>query len=260
MKVSHVNKKQIGSILEVTLCRADVRNAMNPELIKELTEIFVQASSQNEIRGIFLFGEGSAFCAGADINYMQTIASLGVKENQEDAERLFALFESVYKCEKPVVTFVQGACFGGGLGLLACSDFVIADPNAQFCFSEVKLGLAPSVISHFIARQGLVPQLRGEMLTARVFTSLEAQNKNLVHQVASVQDWPTLKETWQKQLQSLAPKAFTKNKTWLQQVSGLTEAQSHAHSVQFIAELRASDEGQEGLKSFLKKTKPSWIK
>lgn len=245
-------------VVEVSLNRPQVKNALNAPFMQELVQVFDFIEDQAPVRAVFLTAQGTSFCAGADLTHMQHMAQANLEENQKDAALLYQVFEKVFLCSRPVVSFVRGSCFGGGLGLVAVSDYVIAAPTAQFCFSEVRLGLAPSVISTFIEQKGLTPFLQPEMLTARLFTSQEALLKGLVHQVQDESEWPQAQTYWQEQTRSLAPLAFSRSKAWLRGIRAKSPEERKAQAIQFIADLRAGAEGREGIQSFLEKRKASW--
>ena len=174
-----------GSLTTVALNRPDSHNALNAALIEELTRYFEAVAEDQETRVVVLSGEGRSFCAGADIGYMRETAGLSYEENLEDARRLAMMFWTINECPKPVVAKVQGVAMGGGAGLLAAADVVVADSEARFAFSEIKLGIAPATISPFVVRKIGVSHARSLFLTGERFGAERAREIGLVHRVVS---------------------------------------------------------------------------
>lgn len=248
-----------NQILYVTLNRPDVRNAFNAQLMKELSEAFTNAAADKDLRAVVLSGEGKVFCAGADLQSMQSMVNFTFEENQQDALVLHGLFESIYQCPVPVICSAHGAAFGGALGLLSVSDIVIAEKGTQLCFSEVKLGLAPAVISDFISRRGLLNACRPYMLSGRVFTADQALHLGLVHQLAAdAHERQSMLESWVSAFSEAGPEAVRETKKLLNQSLLKVDSAAKAVTTKLIADRRISREGQEGLKSFLEKRTPSW--
>jgi methylglutaconyl-CoA hydratase len=248
-----------NQILYVTLNRPEVRNAFNAQLMKELTVAFTNAAADQDLRVVVLSGEGKVFCAGADLQSMQSMVNFTFEENQQDALVLHGLFESIYQCPVPVVCSAHGAAFGGALGLLAVSDVVIAEKGTQFCFSEVKLGLAPAVISDFISRRGLLNSCRPYMLSGKVFSADQALGLGLVHHVtAEAIDRQSVVETWVSAFCEAGPESVRETKKLLNQSLIKLDSSAKAITAKLIAERRISAEGQEGLKSFFEKRTPAW--
>jgi methylglutaconyl-CoA hydratase len=247
-----------GHIASLTLNRPEVRNAFNPEMIEELKQAIGEINEQKQIRVIHLKGEGKAFCAGGDLHWMQDMVNFSYDENQRDSQKLFALFEQLMNCPLPIIATVHGAAFGGGIGLVACCDYVICEEKTQFCFSEVKLGIVPAVISAFVLKKCSLGQIGPAMIAGNVFNAQQAKQMSLIHEVGdedSVQDHLVTALNWFKETGPLATKETKKlihslgQMDW-QQIKNLT--------CQTIAAHRTNAEGQEGLKSFLEKRKPSW--
>jgi methylglutaconyl-CoA hydratase len=174
-----------GSLTTVTLNRPDSHNALNADLIEALTRCFGELAEDQETRVVVLAGEGRSFCAGADIGYMRETAGLSYEENLEDARRLAMMFWTIDESPKPVVAKVQGAAMGGGAGLLAAADVVVADSEARFAFSEIRLGIAPATISPFVVRKIGVSHARSLFLTGERFDAERAREIGLVHRVVS---------------------------------------------------------------------------
>ena len=249
-----------NQIAEIRLNRPDIHNAFNDMMIAELTECFLEIEKLEDIRLVVLRGNGKSFCAGADLNYMKGIAKFGYRENYEDGKKLAKLFESVYNCSRPTLAVVHGACFGGANGLIAACDIVIAEENTKFAFSEVKLGISPATIGPFVLiRTG---EFKGKelMMTGRRFTGNEAEKAGLVNRTVSENELEEIVAGYIKEFNSAAPGAVKATKEMIMKVMneggpGITD-----YTADLIANLRASEEGQEGMAAFLEKRKPGWTR
>ena len=236
-----------GAILRVTLARPDRRNAFDAALIAQLTDAF---GDVGDARAVVLSGDGASFSAGADVEWMRSSVELSVEENVEDALTLRRMLEAIDGCPAPVVARVQGHALGGGAGLVACSDVAVAAEDAVFAFSEVRLGLIPAVISPFaLAKIGTGPARR-YFLTGERFDAQTALRIGLVHEVAA--DLDSAVERILGELLSGGPEAVRAAKRLV------LERPVGAETARRIAERRASEEGQEGLRAFLERGKPSW--
>ena len=253
-----VNYFEEKLIATVTLNRPEVRNAFNPAMIKEIKEIFLKLSTRHDLRAIIFKGEGKIFCAGGDLHWMKDMVRYTVDQNKEDANKLFEMYEAILHCPVPIVGVAQGAAFGGALGLLACCDYVISEEKTQFCFSEVKLGIAPAVISAFVFKKCTLGQVGPYMLTGQIFSAKSANLMGLVHDVADDESLPDRIETTIGWLREVGPEAVRSTKTLIHSLSSLNWGEVKEETSEVIAERRVSAEGQEGLKSFLEKRKPSW--
>lgn len=256
--MSFVELKEAAHVAYVKLNRPDIRNAFDPSMIADITKAFTDLEKRQDIRAIVLQGEGKVFCAGADLNWMREMVSYTLEQNKEDSLKLFGMFEAIAKCSLPVIGLVQGAAFGGALGLVACCDYVMADPQTQFCFSEVKLGIAPAVISAFINRKATPGKVRHFMMSGTVFNSQQAFEAGLVNEIAANTDFTTRLEHILKQYKECGPEAVRETKKLLNDIPELSWADQKKRTSQLIAERRVSAEGQEGLKSFLEKRSPAW--
>lgn len=249
---------EMNQVAYVKLNRPDVRNAFNPEMIAEITQTFHDLNARKDLRAVVLQGEGKSFCAGADLNWMREMVNFSFIQNREDSLKLFNMFEAIAKCTLPVVGMVHGAAFGGALGLIAACDEVIAEEGTQFCFSEVKLGIAPAVISSFVQRKTVPGKGRPLMLSAVVFNAHTAQQSGLVTEVvAAGEGHNAIQKVIHNYLQC-GPEAVRETKKLLNDIGNMTWEQQRDRTTNLIAERRASAEGQEGLKSFLEKREPSW--
>lgn len=247
---------QIGiekNVARIALNRPEVRNAMNALMIKELTEAVDWLDARDDIRVIEICGNGKSFCAGADINYMKDVASFGYNQNLEDAKRLSKLFQKIYFCNKPVITLVHGAVIGGGNGITAASDIVLAEENTVFAFSEVKLGLTPATISPFvIARCGEMPA-RDLMLSGRKFTAQEAREYKLVNFVGDIDEINKKLDAYIDDFLKASPDAIRDCKHLIRNVGGINNPYSSVFDMtaQLIAQERMSDDAQERMREFL---------
>jgi enoyl-CoA hydratase/carnithine racemase len=245
--VANLRVERDGPVLRVTLARPDRRNAFDAELIAELAEAFVDVGRAS---AVVLAGEGTSFCAGADVDWMRASVGLSVDENVADANAMRRMFEAIDACPAPVVARVQGHALGGGAGLVAASDIAVAGPDALFSFSEVKLGIIPAVISPFaLARIG-PGAARRYFVTGERFDAETALRIGLVHEVA--EDLDAAVERVVGELLSAGPQAAR----WAKRL--VRERPDGPETARWIAERRTSDEGQEGLRAFLEKRPPSW--
>jgi methylglutaconyl-CoA hydratase len=240
--------EQDGDLLRVTLTRPERRNAFDAELIDELTGAF--ESVGEDVRAVLLSGEGESFSAGADVDWMRSSVELSYEENVADARRLRKMLETIDSCPAPVVARVHGHALGGGCGLVACSDIVVAAPDTQFAFSEVKLGIIPAVISPFALSKIGASAARRYFVTGERFDAATALRIGLVHEVA--EDLDAAVAAIVAELRSAGPEAARHaKKLVLERPDGLgTERR--------IAQRRTSEEGQEGLRAFLEKRSSSW--
>lgn len=248
-----------GQVARVQLHRPDLRNSFNPPMIAELQAAFVEIPKRKDIRAIILSGAGSVFCAGADLNWMRSMADFSEEQNKEDATVLYRMFQTIFDCPIPVIGQVHGSAFGGALGLIATCDLVLAEAKTQFCFSEVKLGLAPAVISSFIARKCLLSQAAPWMLNGAVMNADQALDLRLVDHVIDGFDKLEIEAIKQAKLFSACgPEAVRATKMMLRLLPQMTVEQQKVLTIQTIAERRVSPEGQEGLRAFLEKRRPQW--
>lgn len=248
-----------NGVTRITLTRAEVHNAFNEALIAELTAALEGAARDPRVRVVVLAAQGRSFSAGADLNWMQAKAGYSRAENREDARRLARLMWTLNSLPKPTVALVQGAAYGGGVGLVACCDVVIAVEEAKFCLSEVKLGLIPAVISPYVIATIGESAARRYFLTAETFSAWEAQRLGLVHEVV---DRGALDARGRQVVDALlqgGPAAQRAAKDLVFAVSGRRPDEALVEDTAArIAELRASEEAREGVSAFLEKRKPGW--
>jgi methylglutaconyl-CoA hydratase len=268
--------EQQGGIAQVHLNRPDVRNAFNETSIAEITQAFRQLGSETAVRVIVLAARGPAFCAGADLNWMKKMAGYTHDENRADAALLAEMLRTIHDCPKPVIAKVQGDCYAGGMGLVAACDIVVAADRANFCLSEVKIGLIPATISPYVIRAMGHNAARRYFLTAERFSADEAMRIGFVHQVvpvniqeatAGVEGSVTTPDPLGAAVAQIAnnllaasPNAVKEAKRLVRDVAGMPLTDELiADTVERIADIRASDQGREGVQSFLEKRKPSWL-
>lgn len=237
-----------GDVLRITLTRPERRNAFDAALIAELAEAFVDVG---RARAVVLAGEGPSFSAGADVDWMRSSVDLSYDENVADALALRRMLEAIDGCPAPVIARVQGHALGGGVGLVACADVVIATPDAVFGFSEVKLGIVPAVISPFALAKIGPSAARRYFLTGERFDAETALRIGLVHEVAG--DLDAAVDRVLEELRSAGPRAVRAAKRLV-----LDAPLDGTETARRIAERRTSQEGQEGLRAFLERRKPSW--
>jgi len=249
-----------GLVATVWLNRPDVRNAFNEQAIAEITLAFRRLDKDQQVRVIVLAARGTAFCAGADLNWMKKMASHTDEENLSDAAALAEMMRVIYSSTKPVVARVQGDCYAGGIGLVAACDMVVASASAGFCLSEVRLGLIPATISPYVIRAMGERQARRYFLTAERFDADEAKRIGLVHEVADDTQLDHEVEKFTHALLSCSPHAMDEAKRLMRDVScAPIDRELIAETVRRIADIRSSDQGKEGVQAFLQKRKPSWI-
>jgi len=254
-------KVQLGeSMAWVNLDRPEVRNALNPELIRELTEVFDWLNNRDDIRVIILKGNGKCFCAGADLEYMKDMARYSYPQNLADAERLSKLFQTIYFCNKAVIVDVHGACIGGANGIIAAADIVIAEKETKFAFSEVCLGITPATISPFVVSKIGNTAAKELMLTGRRFTAEEAKDFRLVNVVVDESEMIDTERQYIDHFLHASPDAIAECKNLLRMVSGTDDRYSpiFMQTSVAIANQRISKSGQEGMAAFFEKRKPAW--
>ena len=249
-----------GAIATVTLNRPEVRNAFNDEVILEVTAAFKDLGARDDVRCIVLAANGTAFCAGADLNWMRSMADYTREQNLEDAGRLAEMMRTVYECPKPTIARIQGDVYAGGIGLAATCDIAVAADTAGFCLSEVKLGLLPSTISPYVIRAMGARAAHRYFLTAERFTAAEALRIGFVHEVVAVDALDAKVAELAQALCNAGPAAVKACKKLVQDVAGHDiTPELVAMTVGSIADVRVSPEGREGLQSFLQKRKPNWL-
>src|SRR4051812_33827463 len=245
----------------VTLNRPEVRNAFDDSLISQLKNVFEDIKNDKAIRVLVLAGNGPAFCAGADLNWMKRMAGYGYQENLADAQALADMLSALDRIPKPTIARVHGPAFGGGTGLVAACDIGVGTPEAKFCFSEAKLGLSPATISPHVMRAIGERTARRYFLTAEVFDAAEAERIGLLTLMVEREALDKTIDSLLDHLLAGGPEAHAKIKDLVRAVSGRpTDDALVAETARRIAEIRVSPEGREGIASFLEKRKPSWTR
>jgi methylglutaconyl-CoA hydratase len=248
------------NVATITLNRPEVRNAFNEASIAELSLAFDELGRNDLVRAIVLAASGTAFCAGADLNWMKKMADYSYAENNEDAALLADMLRTIYLCPKPVVARVQGDCYAGGMGLVAACDIAVAATEANFCLSEVKLGLIPATISPYVIKAMGENAARRYCLSAERFGAPEALRIGFVHELAPASALDSAVAAIVKALVSNSPNAVREAKLLVREIAGQPVNDALlADTAARIANIRASDEGREGVASFLEKRKPSWL-
>lgn len=248
-------------VARVALNRPDVHNAFDDALIAELTSALDTLDHDTNVRAIALTGNGASFSAGADLNWMRRMAQAGEAENRADAERLAALMRALNFLSKPTVARINGAAYGGGVGLIACCDIAIAAETAKFGLTEVKLGLVPAVISPYVIAAIGARHARRLFATGEIFDADEAARVGLVHRVVPPNALDAAIDETLALLAKGGPVAQSEAKQLALRVGGMTRHGAERNDVEnaaLIARLRVSAEGQEGLGAFLDKRKPGW--
>ena len=258
--MKHLLMQVTDRVATVTLNRPDVRNAFNDEVIVEMTTAFDRLGARDDVRCIVLAANGTAFCAGADLNWMRSMADYTREQNLADAGRLAAMMHAVYACPKPTIARIQGDVYAGGTGLVAACDIAISSDAAHYCLSETRLGLVPSTISPYVIRAMGVRAAHRYFLTAERFSAAEAWRMGFVHELVTAEELDAKVAEVAQALVHAGPQAVKLCKKLVQNVAGqdITPALIQM-TVESIADVRVSPEGREGLQSFLQKRKPNWL-
>ena len=252
--------ERTGAVTHITLNRPAVRNAFNAELIAALALAFRAVAAEPQTRAVVLGGHGKAFCAGADLGWMREMAAYDWEQNRADAQQLADMLWAVYTCPVPVVGRIHGDCYAGGVGLAAVCDVLVAAEGVNFCLSEARLGLLPGTISPYVIRAMGEQAARRYFVTAERFSAAQAQAMGFVHEVCAAEALDAKVDEIVATLVANGPMATRACKLLVQDVSGLPiTAELRAETARRIADIRASDEGREGVQSFLNKRKPGWL-
>ncbi|MEZ7501462.1 enoyl-CoA hydratase/isomerase family protein [Psychrobacter sp. Arc29] len=247
-------------VATVTLNRPEIRNAFNDEMIAELTDAFNTLGADDEVRVIVLAATGKAFCAGADLNWMRAMADYSYEENLADADKLAQMLKTIYECPKPTVAAIQGDVYAGGMGLVAVCDVAIAVKIANFCLSEVRLGLAPATISPYVIRALGARASQRYFLSAEVFDAKKARQLGFIHERVSEEWLADEVAAFCNKVVKNSPDAVKTCKQLLHDVAGVPITDELiADTVKGIADIRSSKQGREGVQAFLQKRKPDWL-
>ena len=249
-----------GAVARVFLNRPEVRNAFNSEVIAELTAAFATLGADRSVRAIVLGGHGKAFCAGGDLNWMRAMADYSWEQNRVDAQALADMLWTIYQCPQPVIGRLHGDCYAGGVGLAAVCDVLVAAEGMHFCLSEAKVGLLPATIGPYVVRALGEQASRRYFVTAERFSAAQAQAMGFVHACVAPEALDARVDEIVAALVANGPAAVKACKRLVQDLGGqpITPA-LREDTARRIADIRASDEGKEGVQSFLNKRKPNWL-
>ncbi len=248
-----------AQVATVTLNRPDVRNAFNETMIADVTAAFTALGARGDVRVIVLAGNGKAFCAGADLNWMRKMAGYSDEENRADALRLARMLSAVYRCPKPVIARVHGDAYAGGMGLVCAADIVVAAQTVNFCLSEARLGLMPATIAPYVIRALGEQASRRYFVTAEAFDCATALRLGLVSEAVNADELDATVARIAGTLCANSPNAVRECKQLVQDIAGesIDNALIEDTAVR-IARIRASEEGRDGVSSFLEKRAPRW--
>lgn len=248
-------------VATVTLNRPDVHNAFDEEMIAELTRIFRQVEQDTNVRVMILASQGNSFCAGADLNWMKKMATYSYEENVKDANALAEMFSTLHTLSKPTIARVQGAAFGGAVGLVACCDIAIGTRLSKFCLSETKLGLVPATISPYVIQAIGARVARRYFMTAEVFSARRARRLGLLSEAVTFEELEQTIEDLVSHILNSGPLAVSASKQLVFDVQNVEICEELIEKTSLrIAAARVSEEGQEGISAFLQKRPAKWRK
>ena len=243
------------------LNRPEIHNAFNEIMISEIIDCVEHVNNLDNIRVLVLRGKGKSFCAGADLNWMRGVAEYSFDRNYKESYQLSKCFYSIYTCKKPTIAMVHGAAIGGANGLLAACDYAYCEHDTTFSLSEVKIGIIPACISPYVIKRVGEYGSKDLMLTGRRIKGKEAESFRLVNQSFTMEEMETYVDTIIANLRTSGPKAIELCKDLIFKVTNHLELHDALdYTATMIAEIRASEEGQEGMAAFLGKRKPNWVK
>ncbi|MCB9061753.1 MAG: enoyl-CoA hydratase/isomerase family protein [Halobacteriovoraceae bacterium] len=253
---------QNSGVVTISLNRPEIHNAFNSEMIGQLIKVFKDIETNKEVRAVVLTGNGKSFCAGADLNWMSEMIHFSQEENLIDSLKLANLFKQINHCPVPIIGKINGSALGGGVGLCAVCDYVVAIENASFGFTEVKLGLIPAVISPYVISKIGESNARNLFLSGKRFNTTLAKQIGLIHEVASSDtDLNNFVNEYIKEVLSSGPEAVKSAKSLIKSVINIRhdgEEALNQFTSEFIAKVRTRNEGQEGMKALLEKRRPNW--
>ena len=247
------------AVARVTLNRPEIRNAFDDKMLVELLEIFRAVKDDEALRAVIVTGEGPAFCAGADLHWMRRVLEYSFEENYEDSMRLAEMLRAIYTCPKPVIGRINGVAIGGGTGIVAACDIAIASEEAFFAFSEIRIGLAPAVISPYLMKRMGEGNLRELFLTGQRFSAARAAEVGLVNAAVPAAGLDERVNAVVELILQGGPGALAASKELIRKTPEHSLESNEKYMVELISRLRMSDEGQEGMGAFLEKRKPKWI-
>ncbi|KVC80001.1 enoyl-CoA hydratase/isomerase family protein [Burkholderia ubonensis] len=259
MRYETIKVNEANRVATVMLARPDVRNAFNETMIAELTTAFEWLDAHAGVRAVVLAAEGTAFCAGADLNWMKKMAGYSDDENRADARKLARMLEAIHRCGKPVIARVHGDAYAGGVGLVAAADIAIAADGVKFCLSEARLGLIPATIAPYVVRAMGERAARRYFTTAEVFDGARATALGFVHEAVPADALDETVEQLAATLVANGPDAVQACKRLVADVAGRPlDAALIEQTAEWIARTRAGAEAREGIAAFLEKRTPSW--
>jgi methylglutaconyl-CoA hydratase len=247
-----------GPVATCTFNRPEVRNAFNARMIQDIIGAMAEINAMDDIRVAVVTGAGACFSAGADLNWMKSMKDYSYEENIADAEALADCMRSIYSCRKPTIARVNGPSIGGGNGLVAACDIAIAAEEAIFSLSEVKIGLVPATIGPYVVKRIGPANARYLMLTGHRFNGIEAAQYGLVNWAVPRDQLNDEIDHVIERLLTSGPQAMHTAKELIRNVPAMSEDEARKYTAKMIAELRTSEEGQEGITAFLEKRKPKW--
>ncbi|HKC12502.1 MAG TPA: enoyl-CoA hydratase-related protein [Vicinamibacteria bacterium] len=260
MELERLQLELDGPVARVWLNRPETRNAFDGLMVTELRKTLFDLGSLDEVRVVVLGGRGPSFCAGVDLQWMKAAAGFTREENLREAQALADLFFTVYNSPKPIVARVQGAALGGGSGLVAASDIPVAALGTQFGFTEVRLGIVPALISPYVISKIGESAARELFLTGERFEAVRAAEIGLVRAAVPSEDLDAAVEGRVQELLQAGPRAVAEAKALIREVAWRRVEDIQRYTVERISDLRVSPEGQEGMRAFLEKRKPSWVR
>lgn len=261
MRLENLELEIQGQVATVWLNRPAVRNALDEVLISEITQAINYFERDAAVRVVVLAGRGKVFCAGADLNWMKRMAGYSVEQNQADAMGLATMLQTLKQVTKPTIARVHGAAFAGGMGLASACDVVVAEPTAEFCLSEVRIGLIPATISPYVIQALGIQAAKRYMLTAERISAKEAHRLGFVQELCEAGTIDAAIAQISQALIAGGPMALAQTKALMETVvNRCLDDELINQTAGLIAKLRASDEGREGVSSFLEKRQPTWVR
>ncbi len=245
-------------VAKIVFSRPEVHNAFNDTMIFELLDVVGKLREPSDVRVVVITGEGKSFCAGADVNWMRKVMDFSFEENFQESLKLAELMYSLYSLDLPTIAMINGAAIGGGMGFVSAADIAVAASNAKFSLSEVKLGLVPACISPYVIRKAGEASCRRLMLTGERISADEALKIGLVGAVVEPDELESAVGGLVETLVSSGPGAIAACKKLLREVPGMSLEDAKRFTAESLAHLRVSEEGQEGMRAFLEKRRPSW--
>ncbi|MDI9638210.1 enoyl-CoA hydratase-related protein [Kamptonema cortianum] len=246
-------------IAKLTLNRPEVHNALDEESIRKIRDFLKILYEDPTVRALVVVGNGKSFCSGADLHWMERASEVTEAENVQDANLLFSMLSSFNSLPIPVLTYVHGLVMGGGIGIIGCSDIVISDSKTVFGFPEVKLGLAPAIISPYVLKGVTSRLIRRYFLTGENFDATKALQIGLIHEIVDADSQEKALAPFLRQILIASPNALRQTKKLLSQLTPIIGEKEHQTTVEMIARLRRSEEGLQGIDAFLRKKSPPWM-